>query len=112
MFDSKIEFKKQVNRQLNEWSYFDGNINHCLVEQRKILERKNYELDSRAAALKDFGYQPYFSRNMDQIREIQDIAIAQKTVGMQRENLSPFKKNYTSITKFQKSLIDSRIHGL
>lgn len=28
MFNSKIDFKKQVNKQLNEWSYFDGNINN------------------------------------------------------------------------------------
>lgn len=60
MFSSKIEFKNSLTKKFNEWSYFDGNINHNLVEQRKIVDRKNYELDSRASALKDFGYQPHF----------------------------------------------------
>jgi hypothetical protein len=59
-FSSKSEFKKIVNDKLNKWSYFDSNMNHALVEQRKIIQRKNYELDSRANALKDFGYQPHF----------------------------------------------------
>ena len=53
---SKSDFKKVINDKLNKWTYFDSNMNHALVEQRKILQRKNYELDSRANALKDFGY--------------------------------------------------------
>ena len=55
----KSEYKKKMMDKLNKWSYFDTNINNTLVEQRKILNRKNYELDSRANALKDYGYVPY-----------------------------------------------------
>lgn len=55
----KSEYKKKMMEKLNKWSYFDTNINNTLVEQRKILNRKNYELDSRANALKDYGYVPY-----------------------------------------------------
>ena len=55
----KSEYKKKMMDKLNKWSYFDTNINNNLVEQRKILHRKNYELDSRANALKDYGYVPF-----------------------------------------------------
>ena len=33
-------------------------MNNNLVEQRKIIYSKNYEIDSRAQGLKDFGVQP------------------------------------------------------
>ena len=72
-FSSKSDFKKIVNDKLNKWTYFDSNMNHALVEQRKILQRKNYELDSRANALKDFGYQPHFKQELEMRRTIEEI---------------------------------------
>ena len=57
---SKIDFKNHINDKLNQWTFFDSNINNNLVEQRKMIDRKNYELDSRAYALKNHGYQPFF----------------------------------------------------
>ena len=44
---------------MKAWNHYDANINNNLVEQRKILYSKNYELDSRAWGLKDYGVQPY-----------------------------------------------------
>ena len=41
---------------MNKWNYFDSNMNNNLIEQRKLIRSKNYELDSRANALKEFGY--------------------------------------------------------
>lgn len=53
---SKGEVKKEVYQNLNKWNYFDSNMNNNLIEQRKLIRSKNYELDSRANALKEFGY--------------------------------------------------------
>ena len=40
-------------------------MNNNLVEQRKLVDRKNYELDSRAFALKNFGYQPFLKQELN-----------------------------------------------
>lgn len=42
-------------------------------------------------------------------RTIEEITQTNRTVGNAHENLAPFMKNYTEITKFQKSLIDSKM---
>jgi hypothetical protein len=47
---------------LKNWNHFDSNINNNLVEQRKIIYSKNYEIDSRASGLKDFGVQPLMAQ--------------------------------------------------
>lgn len=86
--------------KLNKWSYFDTNINNTLVEQRKILHRKNYELDNRACALKDYGYVPYLGRDLEKKREIEDVSFNNKIVGMSNENQPAYLKNYTPITTF------------
>jgi|TARA_B110000305_G_C19220331_1_gene530226 hypothetical protein len=56
-------------------------MNNNLVEQRKFVQRKNYELDSRAHALKDFGYQPYLKSDLAAKRQITDLAMNQRIVG-------------------------------
>ena len=84
--------------KLRRWSYFDSNISNNLVEQRKILNRKNYELDSRSLALKDFGYTPFLARELDKKRNVESIVLGGKVVGMSNEKFTPLKKNYTPIT--------------
>jgi hypothetical protein len=54
-FENKVEFRKTQIQALKAWNHFDSNMNNYLVEQRKIIYSKNYELDSRASGLKDFG---------------------------------------------------------
>lgn len=61
-------------------------MNHTLVEQRKIIQRKNYELDSRANALKDFGYQPHLKQELEKRRAVNDITYKSKIVGNAHEN--------------------------
>ena len=46
------QFKEHMNKQN---SIYDSNLNNLLRENRKIIARKNYELDNRAYGLKDFG---------------------------------------------------------
>ena len=57
-------------------------MNNNLIEQRKILHRKNYELDSRSHALKDFGYAPYLGLDLQKKRDLESIAFNNKIVGM------------------------------
>jgi len=71
-----------------------------LVEQRKILNRKNYELDSRSNALKYYGYTPFLGRELDKKRNVESIVLGGKVVGMSNEKYTPQKKNYTPITTF------------
>lgn len=96
---------------MNNWSYFDSNMNQSLIEQRKVLRQKNYEIDSRAHALQKHGYAPFFGKEMQKRRGIDDIIMKQKKPIMGHEHLVPFKHNYTSITKYQKSLINSKMCG-
>lgn len=53
---SKVDIKNHIATKLNKWSFYDSTTNNNLVEQRKIIDRKNYEMDSRAFAIKDYGY--------------------------------------------------------
>ena len=54
----KVDFYKTQGMKVNTKKMFDTNISNAIVEQKKILKSKNYELDNRAWALKDFGVQP------------------------------------------------------
>lgn len=74
-----------------------------------MITRKNYELDSRSHALKDFGYQPFFKQDLDKTRKVTEIVLGSKVVGSAHENLKPFRLHYTPITKYQKQLIDAKI---
>ena len=55
MLDSKLDYKNHQADKINKWNHYDSNMTANLVEQRKILYSKNYELDSRAWGLKDYG---------------------------------------------------------
>ena len=55
MFKDKIDYKKNMLQTMKNWNRFDSNMNNYLVEQRKIIYSKNYEIDSRAWGLKDYG---------------------------------------------------------
>ena len=54
-FKNKIDFRKTQMDDLKKWNHFDSNMNNYLIEQRKIIYSKNYEIDSRASGLKDYG---------------------------------------------------------
>ena len=107
--NSKIDYKNHITQKLNKWSFFDSNMNNNLVEQRKMIDRKNYELDSRAHALKNHGYQPFLKQELDKRREVSDVVLGHKVVGSAHENLSPYRLHYTPITKYQKQMIDSKL---
>ena len=99
-----------ITSKLNKWSYFDSTINNHLVEQRKIVDRKNYEQDSRAYALKDYGYQPFLQSDLNKQKEIKRFILSNRTPGNENGNELPsFKLNYTPITKYQKLLIDAKV---
>ena len=52
---SKVDFRRTQASLVKKWNHYDTNISNFLVEQRKIIRSKNYELDSRAWGLKDYG---------------------------------------------------------
>jgi hypothetical protein len=41
---------------MKNWNHYDTNINNEISIQKKIVSRKNYELDSRAQSIKNYGY--------------------------------------------------------
>ena len=95
--------------ELKKWNHFDSNMNNYLIEQRKILYSKNYELDSRASGLKDYGVQPLMGKVLQNKRSIEKILLDQ-TKGKSLEDRVPaYKKNYTPITQYFKSVVDARI---
>jgi hypothetical protein len=60
---------------LKNWNHFDSNMNNYLVEQRKIIYSKNYEIDSRAQGLKDYGIQPLMGDVLAKKRSIDKILL-------------------------------------
>lgn len=70
---NKIDFRKTQADYIQKWTHYDSNINNAIVEQRKILKCKNYELDSRAQGLKDYGFQPQFGSELNKRRQINEI---------------------------------------
>jgi len=70
---SKLDYKVHQADKINKWNHYDSNMTANLVEQRKILYSKNYELDSRAWGLKDFGCQPFMTNKLDQHRKIDNV---------------------------------------
>lgn len=94
---------------MKAWNHYDANINNNLVEQRKILYSKNYELDSRAWGLKDYGVQPYMQNQINTSRKIQKVLMTQIKGRSPEERLPQYKKNYTPITTYMKSIVDSRV---
>ena len=94
---------------LKNWNHFDSNMNNYLVEQKKIIYSKNYELDSRAHGLKDFGAQPLIGKEIEKRRSIEKILLDQ-TKGKSLEDRVPmYKKNYTPITQYFKSVVDAKM---
>jgi len=61
---TKLHQKKDKTSTLQKANMFDSNLSNSLMEQRKILYSKNYELDSRAWGLKNFGIQPYLKEQL------------------------------------------------
>ena len=74
-FRDKIDYKKSMLESQKNWNHFDSNMNNHLVEQRKILYSKNYEIDSRAWGLKDYGVQPLMQEELKNKREINKILL-------------------------------------
>jgi len=109
VFKDKIDYKNDMLKTQKNWNHFDSNMNNYLVEQRKIIYSKNYEIDSRAWGLKDYGVQPMIGQQLKNSRKINGILLDQ-TQGKSHEDRVPlFKKNYTPITSYQKAIIDAKV---
>ena len=94
---------------MKNWNHYDTNMNNNLVEQRKILFCKNYEIDSRAQGLKDYGVQPFMKTHLNKQKKINDILFDQLKGKSPEERLPQYKKNFTPITTYMKSIVDSRV---
>jgi len=53
---AKVMERSDKAHTIKNCSMFDSNLGNMLQEQRKIIYSKNYELDSRAYGIKDFGF--------------------------------------------------------
>ena len=60
---SKVDYKKYLDRVVQEKQYFDSNINHTLNHQKKVLAYKNRELAQRAFALTG-------NKDMDNVHDV------------------------------------------
>ena len=106
---SKIDFRKTQTEFVKDWHHYDSNINNTIVEQRKIINCKNYELDSRAWGLKDYGYQPRFGNELKKHRDIDEIKFNSINGKEPEGRLPAYKKHFTPITTYAKSLHDSKV---
>ena len=80
--------------------------------QTKIIDSKNYELDSRANSINDYGYQPLLNSAIDNKRKIDGIMLDQTKGRNPEERLPLYKRKFTPITSYVKQLHDTRISAL
>ena len=102
---TKVNERKDKARNHSEVNMFDSNLASSIEEQKKIIYGKNYELDSRAWGIKDFGFQPYLKEQIEKKRRIDHILFQTKN----DDRLPLFKKKFTPVTNFMKSVMDSKI---
>jgi hypothetical protein len=67
---TNMKIKQSKAQMYKQNSIYDSNLSNLLTENRKIIARKNYELDSRAYGLKDFGIQPQMNNKLTIKRNI------------------------------------------
>lgn len=97
---------------MKEWQHYDTNMNNQLVHHKKVINSKLYELDSRAAGMKKYGFQPLFETQLEKKARVEGILLDQTLGKSPEERLPAYKKKFTPITTFAKSLHDSKITNL
>ena len=70
---------------------FDTNISEGIKHHNKVVDCKNYELDSRSLALKNYNYRPDYQLK----KAIEEIQFQTPSLAQTK-----YKKNYTAVTKF------------
>lgn len=103
--DTRIESFKN-------WNHYDTNMNNQLVHHKKVVNSKLYELDSRAQGIRAYGYQPLFEGHLEKKRRVEGILLDQTLGKSPEDRLPAYKKKYTPITTFVKSLHDSKVTNL
>lgn len=97
---------------LRSQSHYDSNIKNEISYQQKLLLQKADELDKRCLGVQQYGYQPYFGKDLVNKRKIDGIILDQ-VKGREPENRLPeYKRKFTPITSYMKKLYDSRITHL
>jgi len=74
-----------------------------------MVDSKNYEMDNRAYAIKDYGYQPYSKYDLGRRCEIDNIALGNPTIPKANDHFTPHLNHYTPITTYQNSLMGCKI---
>ena len=97
---SKVDYKKYLQKVVQEKNFFDSNINHTLTHQQKILASKNRELSQRAMALTG-------NKDMDNVHQA-FAKVAKLRYEIDRKahvRVSPDQFNYRSPQKYVSELI-------
>lgn len=92
---SKVDYKKYLEKVVQEKNFFDSNINHTLTHQQKILASKNRELSQRAMALTG-------NKDMDNVHQA-FAKVAKLRYEIDRKahvRVSPDQFNYRSPQKY------------
>lgn len=95
-----------------DWQHYDTNMNNQLVHHKKVVNSKLYELDSRAQGIRKYGYQPLFEGDLEKKRRVEGILLDQTLGKSPEDRLPAYKKKYTPITTFVKSLHDCKVTSL
>jgi hypothetical protein len=96
---AKVDFYRTHGHDVKAKKMYDSNISEGLREQKKILKSKNYELDNRAWALKDYGCQPLMAHKLHERLQVENITLQSERGGPDTQ-LPSYKKNYTPISTF------------
>lgn len=89
---------------MRNWNNYDASIKNEIELQKKFIKQKNYEMDSRACGIQNYGVQPTVTKILEQKRAV-DSVILESTKGKEPEaRLPAYKRKFTPITQYMKKL--------
>ena len=76
------------------------------------MDARAYEFDNRANGVQKYGYQPLYSKDLQQKRNIEGILLSQVKGKDPVDRLPSYSRKFTPITTYMKKLHDARITHL
>ena len=94
---------------MRNWNNYDASIKNEIELQKKFIQKKNYEMDSRASGIQNFGVQPSVPNILEKKRALDKVVLETTKDKEPEARLPAYKRKFTPITHYMKKLQDTRI---
>lgn len=103
---------KPLIQEIRNQKHYDSNIKNEIMYQQNLLEQKATELDLRSQGVQKYGYQPLYTKDLENKRNIDGIVLDTMKGKDPSKRLPEYKRKFTPITTYMKKLHDTRITHL